>query len=90
MTAPSRLGGVTIVIGSLCAIAGSLLPWIEATDPASGLTLTKAGVDGHYAMLVDLLAVIAAIFAAFVLIRQRGSTTLALLLQQWRLLSLAW
>ena len=77
---PSRLGGTLIVMGSFCAIAGSFLPWIEATDPATATTLTKVGVDGHYAMLVDALAVIAATFGAFVLVRRGGSTALALLL----------
>jgi hypothetical protein len=67
-------------MGSGCAIVGSFLPWIEATDPASGITLTRTGVDGHYAMLVDLLALIAAAFGVLVLVRRRGSTALALLL----------
>jgi hypothetical protein len=77
---PARTGGIVIVIGSCCAIAGSFLPWIEATDPASGTTLSRTGVDGHYAMLVDLLAVIAAALGAMVLVRRRGSIPLALLL----------
>jgi hypothetical protein len=75
---PARLAGIVTVVGSGCAIVGSLLPWIEATDPSSGITLTKAGIEGHYAMLVDLLAVCAAGIGGFVLIRRLASATLAL------------
>lgn len=60
-------------MGSGCAIAGSILPWIEATDPASGITLTKAGIDGHYAMVVDLMAFIVAAIGGFVLPRRPAS-----------------
>jgi hypothetical protein len=54
------------------------LPWIVATDPATGITLTKAGIDGHYAMVVDLLALISGAVAGFVLLRQHASAAVAL------------
>lgn len=70
---PTRLAGIVTVVGSGCAIAGSILPWIEATDPASGITLTRAGIDGHYAMVVDLMAFIVAAIGGFVLPRRPAS-----------------
>lgn len=78
--APSRVAGIVTVVGSSCAIVGTFLPWIEATDPSSGITLTKAGIEGHYAMLVDLLAVIAAGFGGFVLFRRPASAAVVLTL----------
>lgn len=77
---PARLAGIITVVGSGCAIVGSFLPWIEATDPFSGITLTKAGIEGHYAMLVDLLALIAAGIGGFVLFRRPSSAAVALTL----------
>ncbi len=74
----ARLAGIVTVVGSGCAIVGSFLPWIQATDPSSGTTLTKAGIEGHYAMLVDLLAVIAAGIGGFVLVRRLASATVGL------------
>jgi hypothetical protein len=73
-----RLAGGITVVGAGCAITGSFLPWIEATDPASGTTLTKAGIDGHYAMLVDLLALIAAVIGAFVILRRTAGAAVGL------------
>ena len=73
-------GGIVTLVGCCCAIAGSFLPWIEATDPASGTTFTKAGIDGHYAMLVDLLALIAAVIGGFVILRRTGGAVLSLTL----------
>jgi len=64
------MAGILTIVGSGCAVAGTFLPWIEATDPASGVTLTKAGIEGHYAMLVDLMAVIAAAIGGFALFRR--------------------
>jgi hypothetical protein len=72
--------GIITVVGSGCAIVGTFLPWIEATDPSSGMTFTKAGIEGHYAMLVDLLAVIAAGIGGFVLFRPPASDAVALTL----------
>lgn len=74
---PARLAGIVTLVGSGCAIGGSFLPWIEATDPSTGITLTKAGIDGHYAMVVDLMALIAAAIAGFVLFRRAASTAAA-------------
>ena len=68
-----RLAGIATVAGSACAIVGSLLPWIDATDPASGETFTKAGIEGHYAMLVDLLAAITGGIGGLALVRRRAS-----------------
>ena len=78
--APPRLPGIVTVVASGGAILGTFLPWIEATDPSSGVTLTKAGIDGHYAMLVDLLAAIAAGIGGFVLFRRKASAAVALTL----------
>jgi hypothetical protein len=78
--APPRLTGMVTMVGSGCAIVGSFLPWIEATDPSSGITLTKAGIEGHYAMLVDLLALIAGGIGGLVLFRRPVSTAFALTL----------
>ena len=75
---PLQLAGIVTLVGSTCAIVGTFLPWIEATDPSSGGTLTKAGIDGHYAMLVDLLAVIVAGIGGFVLLRRTASAAVAL------------
>jgi len=75
-----RLAGIVTLVGCCCAIAGSFLPWIEATDPASGTTFTKAGIDGHYAMLVDLLALIAAAIGGFVILRRTRGAVLSLTL----------
>ena len=66
------------MVGSGCAIAGSFLPWIVATDPATGITLTKAGIDGHYAMVVDLMALIGAAIGGFVVSRQQAPLAVAL------------
>lgn len=74
---PARLAGIVTLVGSGCAIGGSFLPWIEATDPSTGITLTKAGIDGHYAMVVDLMALIAAAIAGFVLFRRAASIAAA-------------
>jgi hypothetical protein len=74
------VAGIVTVVGGACAIIGSFLPWIEATDPSSGITLTKAGIEGHYAMLVDLLALITAGTGAFVLFRRPASTAVGLIL----------
>lgn len=68
------------MVGSGCAIAGSFLPWIEATDPSTGITLTKAGIDGHYAMVVDLLALIGAVIGSFVLFRRSASAAVVLVI----------
>ena len=76
--APPRLAGIVTVAGSACAIVGTFLPWIQATDPSSGDTITKAGIEGHYAMLVDLLAVIAGGVGGFVALRRRASAAVAL------------
>jgi hypothetical protein len=78
--APERLAGILTIVGSGCAVVGSFLPWIEATDPSSGITLTKAGIEGHYAMLVDLLAVVAAGIGGFVLFRRPASAAVVLTL----------
>ena len=78
--APPRLAGIVTVVGSSCTIVGTFLPWIEATDPSSGITLTKAGIEGHYAMLVDLLAVIATGIGGFVLFRRPASAAVVLTL----------
>jgi hypothetical protein len=75
--APARLAGIVTVVGSGCAIVGSFLPWIEATDPSTGITLTKAGIEGHYAMVVDLMALIAAAIGGFVLFRRSASAAAA-------------
>lgn len=58
------------LVGSGCALVGGFLPWIEATEPSSGIALTKVGIEGHYAMLVDLMAVIAAGIGGFILFRR--------------------
>ena len=71
---------MVVALGSVGAIAGSFLPWIQATDPAAGITLSKAGIDGHYAMLVDLLAVISAGIAGVVLLRGQAPTAVAVTL----------
>ena len=76
--AAARFAGILTVVGSGCAIAGSFLPWIAATDPATGITLTKAGIDGHYAMAVDLMALITAAIGGFVLSRQQAPAAVAL------------
>jgi hypothetical protein len=76
----NRLAGIVTLVGCSCAIAGSFLPWIEATDPASGTTFTRAGIEGHYAMLVDLLALIAAVIGGFVILRRIGGAGLSLTL----------
>lgn len=76
----ARLAAVIVLLGSVGAIAGSFLPWISATDPSVGITLTKAGIDGHYAMLVDLLAVISAGIAGIVLLRGQAQTPVAVIL----------
>ena len=76
----ARLAALVVALGSVCAIAGSFLPWIQATDPAVGITLSKAGIDGHYAMLVDLLAVISAGVAGVVLLRGQAPTAVAVTL----------
>jgi hypothetical protein len=78
--APERLAGILTIVGGGCAVVGSFLPWIEATDPSSGITLTKAGIEGHYAMLVDLLAVVAAGIGGFVLFRRPASAAVVLTL----------
>src|SRR6266850_7723396 len=65
----ARLAAVVLMIGSAGAIAGSFLPWIHATDPEAGITLSKAGIEGHYAMLIDLMAVISAGIAGIILLR---------------------
>jgi hypothetical protein len=75
-----RLAGIATLAGSGCAILGSFLPWITAADPSTGTTLTKAGVDGHYAMLVDLLAVIGAGIAGLLLLRGQAPTAPAVML----------
>jgi hypothetical protein len=75
---PTRLAGIVTVVGGGCAIAGSILPWIEATDPASGIILTKAGIDGHYAMVVDLMALIGAAIGGFVVSRRSASAAVVL------------
>ncbi len=87
--APPRLAGVVTVVGSSCAIVGTFLPWIEATDPSSGITLTKAGIEGHYAILVDLLAVIAAGIGGFVLFRRPASAAVVLTLMMLALAQLS-
>ena len=76
----ARLAAVIVLLGSVGAIAGSFLPWISATDPSVGVTLTKVGIDGHYAMLVDLLAVISAGIAGIVLLRGQAPTPVAVIL----------
>ena len=76
----TRLAGAITAAGSACAIAGSFLPWIAATDPSVGVTLTKVGIDGHYAMLVDLLAVISVGIAGIVLLRGQAPTPVAVIL----------
>jgi len=76
----ARLAAVVVALGSVCAIAASFLPWIQATDPAAGITLSKVGIDGHYAMLVDLLAVISAGIAGIVLLRGQAPTVVAVTL----------
>lgn len=76
--APPRLAGIVTVAGSTCAIVGTFLPWIQATDPSSGDTISKAGIEGHYAMLVDLLAVITAGIGGFVVFRRRASAAVGL------------
>ena len=68
------------MVGSGCAIVGSFLPWIEATDPSSGITLTKVGIDGHYAMVVDLMAFIGAVIGGFVLFRRSASAAVVLVI----------
>ena len=65
----ARLAAVVLMIGSAGAIAGSFLPWIQATDPEAGITLSKTGIEGHYAMLIDLMAVISAGIAGIILLR---------------------
>jgi hypothetical protein len=75
---PQRLAGIVTVLGCGCAIVGTFLPWIQATDPSSGDTITKAGIEGHYAMLVDLLAVIAGGIGGFVGFRRRASAAVGL------------
>jgi hypothetical protein len=76
--ARARFAGIVAVAGSGCAIVGSFLPWIVATDPMSGITLAKAGIDGHYAIVVDLMALISAAIGGFVLYRQHASGAFAL------------
>ena len=76
--APQQLAGIVAVVGSGCAIVGTFLPWIQATDPSSGDTITKAGIEGHYAMLVDLLAVIAGGIGGLVVFRRRASAAVGL------------
>lgn len=76
----ARLAAVIVLLGSVGAIAGSFLPWISATDPSVGITLTKAGIDGHYAMLVDLLAMISAGIAGIVVLRGQAPTLVAVIL----------
>ena len=56
----SRTTVAVALLGSFVAIIGTFLPWIQATDPTEGTTLTKAGIEGHYAMLVVALALVAA------------------------------
>jgi hypothetical protein len=75
-----HLAGITTMAGSGCAILGSFLPWITAADPSTGITLTKAGVDGHYAMLVDLLAATGAAIAGILVLRRQAPTALAAIL----------
>jgi hypothetical protein len=75
-----RVAAAVTLFGSGCAITGSFLPWIEATDPTSGTTLTKAGIEGHYAMLVDLLALIAAAIGGFVILRGTAGTAVGVTL----------
>jgi hypothetical protein len=75
-----RLAGGVTLVGAGCAITGSFLPWIEATDPASGTTLTRAGIEGHYAMLIDLLALIAGVIGAFVTFRRTAGAVLGITL----------
>jgi hypothetical protein len=74
---PARLAGIVTVVGSGSAIAGSFLPWIEATDPSTGITLTKAGIEGHYAMVVDLMALIAAAITGLVSFRRAPTVAAA-------------
>lgn len=74
---PARLAGIVTVVGSGSAIVGSFMPWIEATDPSTGITLTKAGVEGHYAMVVDLMALIAAAIAGLVSFRRAATVAAA-------------
>jgi hypothetical protein len=75
-TAPLVL--VVGLMGSLGAITGTFLPWIQANDPADGVTLTKAGIEGHYAMLVVALAVLTG--ATSCLLLRRRTTVIALTL----------
>jgi hypothetical protein len=68
------------LLGSFVAIIGTFLPWIQATDPTEGITLTKAGIEGHYAMLVVALAVLAAGVSLLLLWRRSGPIAVALML----------
>jgi hypothetical protein len=74
----SRTTVAVALLGSFVAIIGTFLPWIQATDPTEGTTLTKAGIEGHYAMLVVALAVVAA--GASVLMFWRRSAAVAIAL----------
>jgi hypothetical protein len=76
----ARLAAVILTVGCAGAIAGSFLPWIQATDPEAGITLSKAGIDGHYALLVDLMAVISGGIAGTVLLRGSGPPPAAIVL----------
>jgi len=67
------------LVGSLGAMTGTFLPWIQATDPADGVTLTKAGIEGHYAMLVVALAVLTAGASCLALWRRNHVASLTLL-----------
>ncbi len=74
----TRLALAIGLVGSFAAITGTFLPWIEATDPADGVKLSKAGIEGHYAMLVVALAMLTA--GSSVLLIWRRSPAIALTL----------
>jgi hypothetical protein len=91
MTEPAgqvRVAAAIVTLGSVCAIAGSFLPWIQATDPEVGITLSKVGVDGHYAMLADLLALVATGIAGIVLLRGQAPTPVPVALTAFALAQL--
>jgi hypothetical protein len=76
----ARIAGLAALAGSCAAVAGTYLPWIQATDPSDGITLTKAGIEGHYGMLVAALAVISACGSAFLLARRSRAVAIAIVL----------
>lgn len=75
----ARTAVAVALLGGGAAVIGTFLPWIQATDPTEGTTLTKAGIEGHYAMLVVALAVLAAGACVLLLWRRSAAFAVALI-----------